>query len=189
MSCSLLITCLLTSPLTSSWMGMHPGSLTWGMCPRTSVVSYPQYKTDPDPTLGKPCGVCFLLPDAVLHRLLHFGFWLSESCASWCWISGCSSVPCSALHYSLSTNIFFYDRFPFISSPWLVLDFAVLRYSALLLLLKLIIIIFANFPLVGQICSSSWCLCSKLCGSQTLAWPAEKQAEHISALILNLFSP
>lgn len=76
MSCSLLITCLLTSPLTSRWMGMQPGSLTWEMCPHTSVVSYPQYKTDPDPTLGKPWGVCFLLPDAVLHRLLHFGFWL-----------------------------------------------------------------------------------------------------------------
>lgn len=143
--------------------------------------------TYPDPTPGKPCGVCFLLPVAVLHRLLCFGFWVSKTCASWCCISGCTSAPCSALCYSYQPTSFSVTDFHLSAS--LMLDSVVLRYSALLLLLEITMLIFANFPVVGQICSSSWCLWSKLCGSQTLAWAPEKQAEHISALILNLFFP
>lgn len=102
-----------------------------------------------------------------LTQALAFWFLTVWNCASWCYISGYTSVPCSALCYSLSTSIFFCDKLPFISSPWLVLVSVVLRYSAVLLLFMITMLIFADFILVGQICSYSWCLWSKFCGSQT----------------------
>lgn len=51
--------------------------------------------------------------------------------------------------------LFFGDSFVFISSPWLMLDSIGLRYSALLILLKITVLIFLNFPSVGQTSSSS----------------------------------
>lgn len=106
-------------------------------------------------------------PCCCLTWALTFWFPSLLSHASRCYVSGCTSLPCSAVCYSLSARQHFFflcvcDSFLFISSPWLMLDSVGLRYSTLLLLLKITVLIFSNFPSVGQASSSSWCLLAKL---------------------------